>query len=174
MKSRRQLYCTNCKEGMPKQYVFQGVVICEKCFTIVSRCVERAKKEMEMLFLTYTDMLRVALVKGEMNFPVLPKGTRMPRSEMEAALQAAASRIGGDNAQGPPSQGEGDLHIMRGFEIGPDGEVQRRRHPETVRGRRDVREVPEVQEDRAAGRGGPAGTAQAPKGLGQDTGGVDG
>jgi hypothetical protein len=173
MRSRRQLYCTNCKEGMPKQFVFQGVVICEKCHTIVTRAVERAQTELKMLFLTYTDMLRQALVEGKMNFPVLPKGTRMPRSEMEAALQKAASRIGGDDAQGQETEGEGGLSIMRGFEVGPDGEVQRRRHPATLPGGRDVRAVPEVQEDGAPRSGGPARAGHLSQRMAQDTGGVD-
>ena len=146
MKSRRKLYCTNCKEGMPKQYVFQGVIICEKCHAIVSRCVERARRELEMLFLTYTDMMRVALVKGEMNFPSLPKGTRMPRGAMEAALQEAAKRIGGMNGEGPATEGQGAVHPLRGSEVDSSGKVPDRGHSAAVPRRGDVRDMSGVQE----------------------------
>jgi hypothetical protein len=174
MKSRRSLYCTNCKQGMPKQYVFQGVVICEKCHTIVTRCVEKAQTELRMLFLTYTDMLRQALVKGEMNFPVLPKGARMPQGEMEAALQKAASRIGGLDAKGLATEGDGKVPMVRGNEDDPNGEVQRRGHPKSVSRGRHVRSMFAVQEDGPTRRRGPTASADPPEGMAQDTGGVDG
>lgn len=72
--------CMNCRraiEGKPS--VFQGVVICSDCFMIVSHVVKRAQTELRLLFLTYTDLLRVALVKGELRPPVLPDGKTMPK-----------------------------------------------------------------------------------------------
>ena len=73
MKSGYQGTCTNYGEQLKQQYVFQGVIVCSDCYKIVSHTVAKVKKELQMLFLTYTDMLRVALVRGEMRPAVLPK-----------------------------------------------------------------------------------------------------
>ena len=68
--------CMNCKaaiDGAPR--IFQGVLICDNCFKIVSHFVARTKSELQMVFLAYTDMLRVALVRGELRPPpAAPRG----------------------------------------------------------------------------------------------------
>lgn len=125
MKSRYQETCTNCKASLEKQFLFQGLVICEKCNTIVTHLVHRAENEMKMMFLTYTDMLRVAIVKGELNFPVLPAETRMPRREMEGALRDISRKLGGldDQVVRSTTQGKGEVSGLRNNTSGSDGTV---------------------------------------------------
>lgn len=72
MKSREQLTCTNCKERLnDKKQVFQGVIICDNCYKLVSHAIKRTQGELKMLFLVYTDMIRVGLLKGEFRPPVI-------------------------------------------------------------------------------------------------------
>ena len=100
MKSRDQLICTNCKESLNgKKQVFQGVIICDNCYKLVSHAIKRTQGELKMLFLVYTDMIRVGLLRGEFRPPVMPPpGKTMPPSELAKALQKMAAR-GGDNAR---------------------------------------------------------------------------
>jgi hypothetical protein len=98
VKSREQLICTNCKASLEdKKQVFQGVIICDNCYKLVSHAIKRTQGELKMLFLVYTDMIRVGLLKGEFRPPVMPPpGKTMPPSELAKALQAMAAR-GGEN-----------------------------------------------------------------------------
>lgn len=168
MKSRYQTACTNCKAPLPKQFVFQGVVICERCHKIVSHLVQRSRKELEMLFLTYTDMLRVALIKGEMNFPVLPKSKRMPGNEMQRALHEMALKIGEEH-EGERSAPDSDhpLSALWRATTDPNGAVHGGGRSSALPGGRDVRTVSEVQEDRDGGD-------RCPEGRGHPSGGVEG
>lgn len=126
-----------------------------------------------MLFLTYTDMLRVALIKGEMNFPVLPKSKRMPGNEMQRAIYEMGIKMGGeDEAPGSAPSGEGEVPKLWGDTPSPDGAVPAGRHPQTVSGRGDLREVPEVQEDGPRGDRGTQGGADPASRLAGDTQGV--
>lgn len=120
MKSRYQGTCTNCSKALPKQFVFQGVVICEDCYKIVSHVVQRTKRELSMLFLVYTDMLRAALIKGELRPPVLPPdaGKGMPLTELTQAIK----NMGGGNGkdQRPAAGRRGDVPPLRD---GPQDQV---------------------------------------------------
>jgi len=94
MKSREQGTCTNCKDPLnSKRQVFQGVLICDNCYKLVSHAIKRTQGELKMLFLVYTDMVRVGLLKGEFRPPVLPSsGKSMPPQELAKALQEMAKR----------------------------------------------------------------------------------
>ncbi len=94
MKSREQLICTNCKDPLKGQrQVFQGVIICDNCYKLVSHAIKRTQGELKMLFLVYTDMIRVGLLKGEFRPPVLPSsGKSMPPHELTKVLQEMAKR----------------------------------------------------------------------------------
>jgi len=170
VKSRYQTTCTNCNAPLPKQFVFQGVVICEKCHKIVSHLVQRARKELEMFFLTYTDMLRVALLKGEMNFPVLPKTKRMPGNEMQRAIYEMLSKMGaGDEAERSAPNSEGALPELQGDQTRADGEVPTGGHLAAVPGWGELREMPAMQEERPRGDRDPEGGADPACGVEGDT-----
>jgi len=129
VKSRYVDTCINCKSKLPeKPFVFQGVVICENCFKVVSHCVQKTKKELNMLFLVYTDMLRAALVKGELHFPpAVPEGQEMPVAEFSRAFTRLVEKIGGRNAQtekGP--NGKGQVPELRVDDRDADGQVPHR------------------------------------------------
>jgi len=114
MKSHYQVACTNCRAPLTEQHVFQGVIICSDCYKIVSHAVQRTKKELHMLFLTYTDMLRVALVKGELRPPVLPSTNAkkgMPMDEFAAAFKSLGDLHG--QGQRPEAGGESGVHPLR-------------------------------------------------------------
>lgn len=170
MKSRYQTACTNCKAPLPQQFVFQGVVICERCHKIVSHLVQRSRKELEMLFLTYTDMLRVALVKGEMNFPVLPKSKRMPGNEMQRAMHEMALKIGEEHeGDRPEVEGDHPLSALWRATTDLDGAVQGGGRPSALPRRVDVRTVPAVQEGGDGGDCNPERGAHSAGGLEGDT-----
>lgn len=120
MKSKDQLFCTNCKDALnDKKQVFQGVLICDNCYKLVSHAIKRTQGELKMLFLVYTDMIRVGLLKGEFRPPVMPPpGTTMPPSELAKAMQRMAIR-GGENAR----NSDGPVLDVPGHEDGPDGAV---------------------------------------------------
>jgi hypothetical protein len=94
MKSKEQLICTNCKESLnDNRRIFQGVLICENCYKLVSHAIQRTQKELKMLFLVYTDMIRVGLLKGEFRPPVMPPaGKKLPHSELAKAMQEMAKK----------------------------------------------------------------------------------
>lgn len=120
MKSSDQLICTNCKARlMDKRHVFQGVIICNDCFKIVSHTIKRTQEELKMLFLVYTDMIRVSLLKGEFRPPVMPpSGKKLPQEELAAALRQMAEKgkKHGANRESGVSELSGDAGR-------PDGEV---------------------------------------------------
>lgn len=63
----------NCHNDVEKLAIFQGVPICPTCDRIVERALEKARSELQMVFTTYLETIRVALVKGAMNLPTLTK-----------------------------------------------------------------------------------------------------
>jgi hypothetical protein len=109
MKSREIDTCMNCGAKLPHPpKIFQGVLICENCFKMVSHFVKRTQEELRMLFLVYTDLLRAALVKGELRPPPAVPGKEMPVQEFAKAFQQMAQRFGGinvDKKTRPGSQG---------------------------------------------------------------------
>jgi len=129
MKSRFIDTCMNCGERLPEPpHVFQGVLICKDCYKMVSHFVEKTKKEMQQLFLVYTDMLRVALVKGELRPPPAPPGKEMPPLELAKAFQRLVEKIGGarDNAS-KRAHGNGQVCEVRvDNERDPNGETPSR------------------------------------------------
>ena len=86
--------CMNCNELLQKEsHTFQGVVICHSCFQMVNHFIQRTKNELDMLFLVYTDMLRTALIKGELRPPKAPSnGQNMPPIELSKAFRRAISK----------------------------------------------------------------------------------
>ena len=86
--------CINCGGVVDRSFSWQGLIICEDCFKIVSHVIEKTKREMQQVFLLYTDMVRVALIKGELRPPILPKEKQMPPSVFQDALKHAAERLG--------------------------------------------------------------------------------
>lgn len=132
MKSRDQLICTNCKESLNgKRQVFQGVIICENCYKLVSHAIKRTQNELKMLFLVYTDMIRVGLLKGEFRPPPLPPpGKSMPPSELAKAMDKMMK--GAADA----TKGQGPVPGVQGDTDGPDGEVPDWRHTDSLSGRR--------------------------------------
>ena len=72
-----------------------------------------------MLFLVYTDMIRVGLLKGEFRPPVMPPpGKTMPPSELARELRGMVAR-GGDNEK----NGNSSVLELPGEENDTDGEV---------------------------------------------------
>lgn len=134
MKSVEQLICTNCKQPLgDKRQVFQGVIICDDCYKLVSHAIKRTQGELKMLFLVYTDMIRVGLLKGEFRPPQLPApGKAMPPSELAQAMQEMAKR-GADNAK---SNGKGAVSGVQGSPDHSDGKVRGWTDTEAVSRRR--------------------------------------
>jgi hypothetical protein len=132
MKSRDQMICTNCKAPLNGvRHVFQGVIICDNCHKLVSHAIKRTQGELQMLFLVYTDMIRVGLLKGEFRPPPMPSpGKSMPPSELAKSL---ASMIqGASNA----TDRESPVSSLQSCADNTDGEVPPRRRAAPLSGRR--------------------------------------
>jgi hypothetical protein len=115
-----------------KRQVFQGVIICDNCYKLVSHAIKRTQGELKMLFTVYTDMIRVGLLKGEFRPPVMPApGKTLPQSELAKAMQEMAKR-GDDNAQ----NSKGPVPDVSGDKDDTDGAVHGWRDTEAVSGRR--------------------------------------
>ena len=98
LKSYRANACMNCKAELKEQALFQGVLVCPDCKTMAAHFLNKAKKEMHMLMVAYADMVRVALIKGQLRPPVLPKEPTMPKRDLADALKAMVERLEGPNA----------------------------------------------------------------------------
>jgi len=130
--------CQNCKQPLPESpRVFQGVIICHDCFKIVSHYIQRTQNELKMLFTVYTDMLRVALVKGELRPPPAPPpGKEMPPKAFSDAFKKMAERFGGLHGQEEKgTDGEGQVSELRLDDGGPSGGVPGGRHDQALPGR---------------------------------------
>lgn len=146
--------CVNCHntfEGRP--HIFQGVMLCKACFRLVDHVISRAQRELKLLFLTYTDMIRVALVKGELRPPRLPSGKEMPKDALFKGLSKLREVIRADSQEVPADAG--DVRPLRGGEADAVDQPQHQRRPPAVSGGRGLREVPTVQENRPPSEGDP-------------------
>jgi len=140
--------CLNCGCEIGQQFTFQGVVICGDCYKMVSHFIQRAKSELNLLFLTYTDMLRVSLIRGQLRPPTLPQqGMSMPKSEFLKAFQQQIKEMGHENSAPEPADGDGTVQGVRGQEADTRCELHPRTDAQAVRGGRGLRVLPQVQED---------------------------
>lgn len=116
-----QLVCTNCRERLGgRKQVFQGVIICDNCYKMVSHSIKRTQEELKMLFLVHTDMIRVGLLKGEFRPPVLPPpGRKMPKEELAKAFRELAKR-GEEHGR----KSGGAVPGVQSDQENPDGEVR--------------------------------------------------
>lgn len=108
--------CVNCHntfEGRP--YIFQGVMLCAACYRLVDHVIKRAQNELRLLFITYTDMLRVALVRGQLRPPKLPNGKTMPKDELFKGLSKLREVIRAHNQEVPTD--ESSVRPLRGREV---------------------------------------------------------
>ena len=160
--------CANCKAPLEEPKVFQGVIICEDCFKIVSHTIERTKKELQMIFLTYTDMLRVALIRGELRPPEMPK-SGVTKEQFFGAL----ARVGEKYAQFK-TQGRSRVSPLRNEAHHSDGQVSGGADNSALPGGRELREMLEVQEGGVEDRRDPEGRADSADRVEETTGGIDG
>jgi hypothetical protein len=134
MKQQYRGNCTNCGAQLKKQHVFQGVIICEDCFKMVSHALQKTQNELKMLVTVYTDMIRAALVQGKFRPPpAVPAGEMMPPMELSRAFDRLAKRTGVSDAQ---ATSEGEVQELRDGDDCLDGEVQRGGCADALSGRR--------------------------------------
>lgn len=69
--------CSNCHQPMSDNHVygFQGVRICGNCAKMVQRALDKMQRQFSFMAQMYNEVLRVALIKGELRFPELPDVT---------------------------------------------------------------------------------------------------
>jgi hypothetical protein len=149
MRGSTRSACTNCKESLNgKPFTFKTTIICEKCHKIVSHLVAKTKREYEYYMEIYFETLRVAIVRGELNFPVLPKEKTMPAGEFKRAFQ----NLGGQLANlAKTTTSESGMHPLQSNPAGGPGEVPGGGRTPAIPWRRDIREMPAVQEDGITG-----------------------
>lgn len=158
--------CTNCKESLgtePK--AFKGVIICVRCHKIVAHLSEKARRQYESYLLVYFETLRVALVKGQLNLPVLPSEQEMPKSELLKAMRDLGGR--NEEQHKTRSDSEGPVHPLSGGAPDRHGAIPGGGRPSALRRRGDIREVSPVPERGTEG----GGDSEA---VGDQTPGVDG
>jgi len=151
--------CVNCHE---KEAVnsFQGVLVCGDCFKIAAHSVGRAKKELAQIMMVYLDMIRIALVKGELRPPVLPEGGAMPLTEFKAGMRTVLERMKQDAKEAEEAEGEGEVPELRNGPHHSERAVQSGTNDPAVRRRRYLRSVSEVQEGGPPDHGDPGGADQ--------------
>ena len=129
--------CINCGDQIDRPHVWQGVTICENCFKIVSHVIAKTKEEMQQVFLLYTDMIRVALVKGELRPPKLPQQRKMPQNVFRDALKNAAEKLGvKDGTQTEPPDGKGSVRVRGDFFFQAEDGIRDRICDDALSGRR--------------------------------------
>jgi len=168
IKGHTTTLCTNCKESLgtePK--AFKGVIICVKCHKIVAHLSEKARRQYESYLLVYFETLRVALVKGQLNLPVLPGEQEMPKSELLKAMRDLGGR--NESQTKTRSDGEGPVHPLSGGTPDRHGAVSGGGHPSALRGRGDLREVSPVPEGGVESGGDSKAICDPTKGLDGDT-----
>ena len=64
------LPCLSCKEEVPPNEVkvFAEVFLCKRCHKIAKRLYERGEAELRMMLLVLKESIRLAALKGELNF----------------------------------------------------------------------------------------------------------
>lgn len=167
LKNSRSPACINCKERVgdhPK--AFQGVIICMKCHRIVTHLADKARKQYQACLFTYFEVLRVALVKGQLDLPQIPKEADMPMEAFAKAMEEMGGRIANDSKK---TSGENKVRPLRSGEAGEHGAVPGRRRLASLPWRGDVREVSEVQEGRDESRVSPRRRRQRSERVDGDT-----
>jgi hypothetical protein len=90
--------CINCKQSVGAEaYIFQGVRICGNCAKIVQRGLDKVKREMDAMLQMYLEVLRVALVKGELNFSPDPVPKNVTGKDLREALVAQMKELANDD-----------------------------------------------------------------------------
>ncbi len=64
------LPCVNCHKDIEpaEAKMFAEVLVCPDCYIIAERLFERGNKELRMMLTVLKEMIRLALVKGELQF----------------------------------------------------------------------------------------------------------
>jgi len=153
--------CINCGNNMDRQFIFQGVVVCGDCYKIASHYLQRTKTELQMLVQTYMEMLRVALIKGQLRPPRLPEG-ELPRRQFTKAFQQLLEEVDANHTE-KATPSDSAVPAVRSQEADTRRELRTGSDAQAVPGRRELRPLPEVQADRNAdGRGAAAPSAANP------------
>lgn len=159
--------CVNCGNQIGQQFVFQGVIVCGDCYKIATHYLQRTQTELQMLVTTYIEMLRVALIKGQLRPPKLPPG-ECPRRQLTKAFQQLAEEINA-NAAAEASPSDGTVQGVRSEAEDTRRELRVGPGAEALRGRGQLRPLPQVQADRHPDGGGaaPGATPDPADGLDQ-------
>jgi hypothetical protein len=81
------LSCLNCKKAVAPDQVkfFAEAFVCADCYLIAEQLYAKGQQELKMLLLLLKESIRVAIVKGELQFQ--PQQLRdMPKSDLLAHL----------------------------------------------------------------------------------------
>ncbi len=120
--------CPNCYQPIADDQVraFQGVRICGNCARMVQRALDKMQKQLKFMTDMYNEVLRVALVKGELRFPELPdvppneKLRGVTREQLVAEMRTMAHLRGPDDhgtlcpaVEGRPEGHACEVHPLR-------------------------------------------------------------
>jgi len=141
------MICINCGCVIGQQFLFQGVVVCGDCYKIASHYLQRTKTELQMLVQTYMEMLRVALIKGQLRPPRLPAG-ELPRRQFTKAFQQLLEEITDADRAKKTTNGDGTVQGLRSEAEDTRRELRAGHHAEAVLRGRELRPLPEVQAGR--------------------------
>ena len=84
------LPCMNCKKDVPQDEakLFAQCFVCPDCFTMAERIVEHGQRELQQLLTTLKELVRLAIVRGELSFSELPPD--MPTTDRTSVIDAIA------------------------------------------------------------------------------------
>lgn len=98
------LPCVNCHKEVASDQakMFAEVLVCPECYVIAERLFERGNKELRMMLTVLKEMIRLTLIKGELQFlqqqseenhseEVMKRFARMAQ-ELQAKVPGASPR----------------------------------------------------------------------------------
>lgn len=101
------LPCVNCKEpvGSDEAKFFAQTFICPRCFDIAERLHVKGEQELRMMLVMLKECIRLAIIKGELQFPV-QNTEDMPRKDLFTELARMAQDARQEALKNEPTQDE--------------------------------------------------------------------
>ena len=89
------LPCVNCHKDIEpdEAKMFAEVLVCPDCYVIAERLYERGNKELRIMLTELKEMIRLALVKGELQFMQQQTEEQTPSEDMMKRFARLAQEV---------------------------------------------------------------------------------
>ena len=84
----------NCKREVEQDQmkIFAEVLVCPECFTIADRLYDRGNRELRMMLTVLKEIIRLALIKGELQFSQ-PQSDEVRSEDLMKKFAALAKEV---------------------------------------------------------------------------------